>query len=69
MKNFTKLPTWADKTHIHAVVETPRGSRSKLDFGPQLRVFTLAKPLLIGLTYQGSSLRPRLTMATLWTFS
>ncbi len=51
MTNFTKLPTWADKTHIHAVVETPRGSRCKLEFDPQLRVFTLAKPLLIGLTY------------------
>ena len=22
--NFTRLPTWADKEHVHAVVETPR---------------------------------------------
>jgi inorganic pyrophosphatase len=51
MTNFTKLPTWADKTHIHAVVETPRGSRCKLVFDPELHVFTLAKPLLAGLTY------------------
>ena len=35
----------------HAVVETPRGSRAKLEFDPKLRVFTLAKPLLTGLTY------------------
>ncbi len=51
MPNLEKLPTWADKTHIHAVVETPRGSRCKLEFDPKLRAFTLAKPLLAGLTY------------------
>src|SRR6266513_1520242 len=51
MPNLEKLPTWADKTHIHAVVETPRGSRCKLEFDPKLRAFTLAKPLLSGLTY------------------
>ena len=51
MTNFTKLPTWADKTGVHAVVETPRGSRCKLEFDPKLRAFTLAKPLLVGLTY------------------
>lgn len=51
MTNFVKLPTWADKEHVYAVVETPRGSRTKLEFDPKLRVFTLAKPLLVGLTY------------------
>jgi inorganic pyrophosphatase len=51
MTNYSKLPTWADKQHIHAVVETPRGSRVKLEFDPKLGVFTLAKPLLAGLTY------------------
>jgi inorganic pyrophosphatase len=51
MTNFTKLPTWADKTHIFAVIETPRGSRCKLEFDSDLHVFTLAKPLLAGLTY------------------
>jgi hypothetical protein len=51
MPNLTKLPTWADKAHIHAVVETPRGSRCKLEFDPKHRAFTLAKPLLAGLTY------------------
>ena len=51
MTNLVKLPTWADKTHVYAVVETPRGSRAKLEFDPKLRVFTLAKPLLAGLTY------------------
>jgi len=51
MPNFLKLPTWADKTQIFAVVETPRGSRCKLEYDPKHRAFTLAKPLLAGLTY------------------
>jgi inorganic pyrophosphatase len=49
--NFSKLPTWADKSHVYAVVETPRGSRAKLEFDQKLGAFTLAKPLLAGLTY------------------
>ena len=51
MTNLLKLPTWADKQHIYAVIETPRGSTCKLDFDPQLRAFTLAKPLMAGLAY------------------
>ena len=51
MTRLNKLPTWADKDCVYAVVETPRGSRAKLKFDPELRAFTLAKPLLAGLTY------------------
>jgi inorganic pyrophosphatase len=51
MANLEKLPTWADKAHIYAVVETPRGSQCKLEFDPKLRAFTLAKQLMAGLTY------------------
>jgi inorganic pyrophosphatase len=51
MPNLLKIPTWADEQSIHAVIETPRGSTCKLDFDPKLRVFTLAKPLMAGLTY------------------
>src|SRR3981189_2660583 len=51
MTNLLKLPTWADKTRIHAVVETHRGSRCKLESAPKRRAFTRAKPLLAGLTY------------------
>jgi inorganic pyrophosphatase len=36
MTNYAKLPTWADGDHVYAVVETPRGSRAKLEFDPQL---------------------------------
>lgn len=49
--NLTKLPAWADKEYVYAVVETPRGSRAKLEFDPALGAFTLAKPLFAGLTY------------------
>src|SRR3954454_11064493 len=51
MTNYFKLPTWADQDHVYAVVETPRGSRVKLEFDPKLGAFTLAKPLFAGLTY------------------
>ena len=51
MTNYAKLPTWADDANVHAVVETPRGSRAKLEFDPKLGAFTLAKPLLAGLSY------------------
>jgi inorganic pyrophosphatase len=51
MTNFYKIATWADRKHVYAVVETPRGSRAKLEFKPQLKAFTLSKPLLAGLTY------------------
>lgn len=51
MTNFLKLPTWDEDGHIHTVVETPRGSTCKLDFDPDLGVFTLAKPLMAGLSY------------------
>jgi inorganic pyrophosphatase len=51
VRNLIKLPTWADRNLIHAVIETPRGSTCKLKFDPKLRVFTLANPLMVGLTY------------------
>jgi inorganic pyrophosphatase len=51
MTNLLKLPVWADNEHIHAVVETPRGSTCKLDFHPDLQAFRLAKPLMAGLAY------------------
>ena len=51
MATFLKLPTWADKDLTNCVVETPRGISCKLDWDPGLKVFTLAKPLMAGLTY------------------
>jgi hypothetical protein len=37
-----RLPTWADKKRVYAVVETPRGSRAKLEFAPKLNIRHLA---------------------------
>jgi inorganic pyrophosphatase len=70
MTNLLKLPTWADKQYIHAVVETPRGSTCKLDFDPELRAFTLAKPLMAVSpipTTGGSFPRPKRRTAILST--
>lgn len=51
MTNLLKLPTFAEDGDLHVVVETPRGSRAKLDYDPKLKTFTLSKSLLAGLTY------------------
>jgi inorganic pyrophosphatase len=51
MTNLLKLPTFNDDGEIHVVVETPRGSRAKLDYDPKLKTFTLSKSLLAGLKY------------------
>lgn len=51
MTNLMKLPTFSDDDKVYVVVETPRGSRAKLDYDPKLKSFTLSKSLLAGLTY------------------
>ena len=51
MTNLLKLPTFSDDGGVHVVLETPRGSRAKLDYDPKLKTFTLSKSLLAGLTY------------------
>src|SRR5436190_10382344 len=51
MTNFVKLPAFSDDGDLYVVVETPRGSRAKLDYDPKLKTFTLSKSLLAGLTY------------------
>jgi inorganic pyrophosphatase len=51
MPNFVNLPAFTEEGDVHAVVETPRGSRAKFAFDPKLEAFTLKKSLLIGLSY------------------
>jgi inorganic pyrophosphatase len=51
MPNLVKLPPFSDNGDIRVVIETPRGSRAKLDYDPKLQTFTLSKSLLVGLTY------------------
>jgi inorganic pyrophosphatase len=49
--NFFNVPAFTEDGEVHVVVETPRGSRVKFAFDPQLETFTLSKSLLTGLTY------------------
>lgn len=51
MPNFLKLPSFTKDGDVHVVVETPRGSRAKFAYDPQLGTFVLSKSLLTGLTY------------------
>jgi inorganic pyrophosphatase len=54
------VATWADKEHVHAVVETPRGSCAKLEFDPKLGAFTLSKHS----RFQSSPRRGRIVVKT-----
>ena len=51
MTNLLKLPAFNDDGDVRVVIETPRGSRAKLDYDPKLKTFTLSKSLLAGLSY------------------
>jgi inorganic pyrophosphatase len=49
--DFTQLPTYGKRGSVHVVVESPRGSTVKLKFEPKLGVFTVSRPLVLGLRY------------------
>jgi inorganic pyrophosphatase len=51
MPNFINLPAFTEDGDVRVVIETPRGSRAKLAYDPELKTFTLSKSLLVGLTY------------------
>ncbi len=51
MDNISNLPTYDEDGALRAVIETPRGSRVKIDFNPALGTFEMARPLVLGLTY------------------
>jgi inorganic pyrophosphatase len=51
MPNLLNLPAFAEGSDVHVVVETPRGSRAKFAYNPELGTFILSKSLLTGLTY------------------
>jgi len=51
MVDLLRLPHRDKNSDIHVVIETPRGSAAKLKFDPELKVFTLSKSLILGLTY------------------
>jgi len=51
MVDLHKLPVRDKKGDVYVVVETPRGSAAKLEFDPDLQLFTLSKSLILGLSY------------------
>lgn len=51
MPNLISLPTFTAEDDVNVVVETPRGSRAKFSYDPDLKAFSLSKSLLTGLTY------------------
>jgi inorganic pyrophosphatase len=51
MVDLHKLPVHDKKGDVYVVVETPRGSAAKLEFDPDLQLFTLSKSLILGLSY------------------
>ncbi len=51
MVDLRKLPVRDKKGDVYVVVETPRGSAAKLEFDPDLQLFTLSKSLILGLSY------------------
>jgi inorganic pyrophosphatase len=51
MSSLAHLPIWDKQKFLHIVVETPRYSRAKFAFDPELQTFVLTKPLLHGLSY------------------
>ena len=57
-KDLHKLPVRSKDGDVHVVVETPRGSAAKLEFDPDMQVFTLSKPLILGLTYPYGGVHP-----------
>jgi inorganic pyrophosphatase len=46
-----ELPAHDDEGHLRVVVESPRGSRLKLKYQPELAIFTVARPLVLGVSY------------------
>jgi inorganic pyrophosphatase len=50
MPDYIKLPTFS-KTHIHLVIETPRGSAAKFSYDAEGGFFKLSHPLPAGITY------------------
>jgi inorganic pyrophosphatase len=43
MVDLLRLPACNAKDDVHVVVETTRGSAAKLEYDPDLQVFTLSK--------------------------
>ena len=51
MQDLSLLPARSANGAFHVVVESPRGSRVKIKYEPELRAFTFSRPLPAGLQY------------------
>jgi inorganic pyrophosphatase len=49
--NFLKLPPLIDKNRVRVIIETPKGSRNKLTYDPEFKLFTLKKTLPKGMVF------------------
>jgi inorganic pyrophosphatase len=49
--NLIRLPPFPSRSLVRVVVETPKGSRSKLDYDPKLKIFRLKKTLPEGMVF------------------
>ncbi|WP_394822225.1 inorganic diphosphatase [Pendulispora albinea] len=49
--NLAKLPYQDEKQDLHVVVETPRGSHTKIAYDPERELFRYSRPLVLGVTY------------------
>ena len=49
--DLERLPTFAGDDIFHVVVESPRGSTVKFKYSSALQVFTISRPLPLGLAY------------------
>jgi inorganic pyrophosphatase len=51
MTDLSALPTRSKEGAFHVVIESPRDSRIKLKYDPELRVFKFSRALVLGLRY------------------
>ena len=51
LTDLSALPMRSKTGAFHVVVESPRGSRVKIKYEPQLRAFKFSRPLVMGLRY------------------
>jgi len=50
-KSLADLPTYDSDGALHVIVECPREARFKIDYDPKLRVFGIARPLALGVSF------------------
>jgi inorganic pyrophosphatase len=50
-KSLDRLPLRAEDGCINVIVESPRGSRLKIEFDPKAGAFRVARPLPLGMSY------------------